>query len=193
MEVLVAEEVEQQLHQLPSRVLKYVKALEVETYALNRLPCLYAASEQGWRMQVHKARHELGPQIRRAVRQAIAAVQVDPLRSAQPLQISSPASSGQNEADELLEQFRQALGKPTLTWDSLLRKCQRARKSKGSATAAQPRPSHLTSASGTDPSGQHSVRQPGTYGGTAAAHRRRQPSPAASSGAVFDWSDSRYL
>ncbi|MEL6231064.1 MAG: late competence development ComFB family protein, partial [Cyanobacteria bacterium J06627_3] len=73
MELLVAEEVEQQLRQLPTRVLKYIKSIEVETYALNRLPSLYAASEKGWHSQYQKAKYELGKEISGAVRRAIAA------------------------------------------------------------------------------------------------------------------------
>lgn len=123
MELLVAEEVEQQLRQLPTRVLKYVKPIEVETYALNRLPSLYAASEKGWQSQYQKAKQELVKDIRGAVRQAIAAVQVDPLRASRPL---APRPSAPSANAVLLEQFRAALGQPHLTWDSLLRKCKRA-------------------------------------------------------------------
>ena len=123
MELLVAEEVEQHLRQLPARVLKYVKPIEVETYALNRLPSLYAVSEKGWQAQYQKAKSELRKDINNAVRQAIAAVQVDPLRASRPL-VRQSFASGANAA--LLEQFRVALGQPNLTWESLLRKCQRA-------------------------------------------------------------------
>ncbi len=123
MELLVAEEVEHQLRQLPTRVLRYIKAIEVETYALNRLPSLYAASEKGWQSQYQKAKQDLAKDIRGAVRQAIAAVQVDPLRAARPL---APRPSAPSENAVLLEQFRAALGQPHLTWDSLLRKCKRA-------------------------------------------------------------------
>ena len=122
MELVVAEEVEQQLRQLPTRVLKYVKPIEVETYALNRLPSLYAASEKGWHSQYHRAKHELRKEIYDAVRRAIAAVQIDPLRASRPL--AHRPSPADNEL--LLEQFRAALGQPHLTWESLLRKCKRA-------------------------------------------------------------------
>ena len=207
MELLVAEEVEYQLRQLPTRVLKYVKPIEVETYALNRLPSLYAVSEKGWQAQYQKAKHELRKEIDRAVRQAIAAVQVDPLRASRPL-VCRPAISGSNAA--LLEQFRAALGQPNLTWESLLRKCQRAgaarREAKGDKS---PEASYATAYSTADEyaasyaTGQHpnhsdhhgTVWRPGTYGETSwhpkRDHSYQNPTPPSSSPA-YDWTDSRY-
>lgn len=88
MELLVAEEVDRHLQELPPRIAKYVKRVEVETYALNRLPSLYASSEKGWQHQYEKARKEFRNQIRAAVRQALAAVQVDPIRLSEPLKMS---------------------------------------------------------------------------------------------------------
>ena len=85
MEMLVAEEVERQLRRCPSTLLDYVKAVEVETYALNRLPPLYAASHEGLEYQKQRARREYGPKIQTAVRQAFSAIQRDPLRKSTPL------------------------------------------------------------------------------------------------------------
>jgi len=88
MEMLVAEEVSRQLASLPERVSKYVKRTEVETFALNRLPALYASSEKGLQHQYDRALHDYKPQIVSAVRQAFAAVQVDPIRLSQPLSLT---------------------------------------------------------------------------------------------------------
>lgn len=217
MELLVAEEVEQQLRQLPTRVLKYVKPIEVETYALNRLPSLYAVSEKGWQSQYQKAKYELRKEISNAVRRAIAAVQVDPLRASRPLVRRSTASSA-NVA--LLEQFRAALGQPNLTWESLLRKCKRA----GAARRGVASKSASSSAPTTEPCAavacaadayaeayvaqQHSrehhhhsgsnhgtVWRPGTYGETSWQPKRSygyQSSPIPPSTSGYDWTDSRY-
>ncbi|MEM6252955.1 MAG: late competence development ComFB family protein [Cyanobacteria bacterium P01_D01_bin.156] len=211
MELLVAEEVEQQLRQLPTRVLKYVKAVEVETYALNRLPSLYAASEKGWQSQYQKAKRELHKEIRSSVRQAIAAVQIDPLRASQPLARQwSPSSPN----GALLEQFRAALGQPNLTWESLLRKCKRA----GAAQQATMHQSHHQNSSlqysaghGANdhpaavsetsyaqphqPEHHGTVWRPGTYGETSwhpkRNHGYRAPKPPSVS-ENYDWNDSRY-
>ena len=55
MERLVAEEVARQKAKLPPKLREYIKGVEVETYALNRLPALYASSEKGWQVQYEKA------------------------------------------------------------------------------------------------------------------------------------------
>ena len=85
MEILVAEETDRQLRRCPSALLNYVKAVEVETYALNRLPPLYAASHEGLEYQKERAHQEYGTKIQTVVRQAFAAIQQDPLRRSTPL------------------------------------------------------------------------------------------------------------
>ncbi|MEM9265293.1 MAG: late competence development ComFB family protein [Cyanobacteria bacterium P01_F01_bin.13] len=217
MELLVAEEVEYQLRQLPTRVLKYVKSIEVETYALNRLPSLYAVSEKGWHSQYQKAKHELRREISKAVRQAIAAVQVDPLRASRPL-VRRPAFMARAD-NALLEQFRAALGQPNLTWESLLRKCKRAGAARREAMADKyptdsppptSEPYATVSTHGTEdyaaayatghskshhPDHHGTVWRPGTYGETSWHPKRnygyQAPAPP-SSAHVYDWNDSRY-
>jgi len=90
MEDLVAEEVKHQLATLAPRLSQYIKRVEVETYALNRLPPLYASSQEGWMQQLKRGREEFHAPIQTAVRQAIAAVQRDLLRHSTPL---SPEAS----------------------------------------------------------------------------------------------------
>lgn len=217
MELLVAEEVEQQLRQLPTRVLKYVKSVEVETYALNRLPSLYAVSEKGWQAQYHRAKHELHTEVRNAVRRAIAAVQVDPLRASRPL-VRPSCIAGANAA--LLEKFRAALGQPNLTWESLLRKCQRAGAARRGTTPVES--SHVSPPAPTAPYAgaaayaadeyaatacagyakpgyaephHGAVWRPGTYGETTWRPKRDhgyRGSAPPSSPSGYDWTDSRY-
>ena len=212
MELLVAEEVEQQLRQLPTRILKYVKPVEVETYALNRLPSLYAVSEKGWQSQYQRARSDLRKEIHNAVRQAIAAVQVDPLRASRPL-ARRPAAAEANAA--LLEQFRLALGQPNLTWESLLRKCKRAGAARRGTPLASydavpnptepyvgyPRSAEYAAAYATEKAGTHhhsehhsTAWRPGTYGETSWQPKRSYGHQAATSPSTsgYDWNDSRY-
>jgi Late competence development protein ComFB len=85
MEELVAEEVERQLKLCPDSLRQYIKPVEVETYALNRLAPLYASSEKGKNQQKILGRKQHREKIITAVRQAIAAVQRDPLRCSIPL------------------------------------------------------------------------------------------------------------
>ncbi len=87
MEVLVAEEVDKQQKQLPSKIAHYVNKSEAIAYALNRLPPLYATSQKGLQQQRLRATREMQPKIALAVRQALAAIQRDPLRSSPPLRL----------------------------------------------------------------------------------------------------------
>lgn len=164
MEMLVTEEVSRQLASLPERVSKYVKRTEVETFALNRLPALYASSEKGLQHQYDRAIHDHKPQIVSAVRQAFAAVQVDPIRLSQPLKL--------NEDEEaVLEALRELLQQPELTWQTALKEIQRIQRRRQSH-AVPPSTNPATPASRTsgperDPDAdfrQSTAWRPGTYG-----------------------------
>lgn len=85
MEEMVAQEVNHQISQLPQKLAKYIKRVDVETYALNRLPPLYASSQEGWQFQTKRAEEEYKKQIAVAVRHAFAAVQRDILKHSTPL------------------------------------------------------------------------------------------------------------
>ena len=85
METLVHQEIYRQIKTMPEKLLKYIDTAEVATFALNRLPPLYASSEQGKERQAAKGELKLKQEVATAVRQALAAVQRDPLRSSTPL------------------------------------------------------------------------------------------------------------
>ena len=147
MEVLVAEEVDCQLCQLPQRMAKYISRMEVETYALNRLPSLYASSEAGWRYQCQKGQVEFQRQIKNAVRQAFAAVQLDPIRRSQPLMVEMD----QESQIAALQTLRELLHQPNLSWQEIIYQV--------SQTLGQSlHPDHLKKAK--------PIRRPGTYGKT---------------------------
>jgi Late competence development protein ComFB len=84
MESLVEKEIERQFHALP-HIAKHLDPIDVATYALNRLPPLYASTEKGKGYQELTGQGQLKPVIEKTVRQAIAAVQRDPLRQLPPL------------------------------------------------------------------------------------------------------------
>ncbi len=171
MEMLVAEEVSRQLDSLPERISKYVKRLEVETFALNRLPALYASSEKGLHHQYDRASHDYKQQIASAVRQAFAAVQVDPIRLSQPLKLNQ-------EEEAVLQALRDLLNQPELTWQSALKEIQRIQKrrqanppgktssslpqSPGGDNGSSARPSHDTAEEAE--SYRSTAWRPGTYG-----------------------------
>jgi hypothetical protein len=167
MELLVAEEVDRQLANLPERVSKYIKRTEVETFALNRLPALYASSEKGLQHQYDRALHDFKSQIFNAVRQAFAAVQVDPIRLSQPLKLNQ-------EEEAVLQALRELLKDPNLTWKSALKEIQRLQSRRRSGkTPPPPPPSSATQEpdSASESSREHYSEEhhshawrPGTYG-----------------------------
>lgn len=170
MESLVADEVDRQLDTLPPRVLRFIKRAEVETYALNRLPSLYASSTQGLTYQRKRAQKEFKTKITAAVRQALAAVQVDPLR------LSNPLDAGANgEAQAVLEALKTTFNRPDLDWSTALVELNRLQLATQDDTAAEL------------PQQANAAWRPGTYGADVAWKNRSQ-----SEKPMFDWSDRRY-
>ncbi|MEL6938083.1 MAG: late competence development ComFB family protein [Cyanobacteria bacterium J06598_1] len=189
MERLVAEEVARQKAKLPTKLREYIKTVEVETYALNRLPALYASSEKGWQMQYEKAGKANAEEIYKAVRQGIAAVQVDPLRASEPLSVRQS-----DESETILTAFRNMLNQPELSWDDIMYKCKRL---------LLPR-DHPDRPALKDDSQHKAFWQPGTHGGSKPWEKSREvlsrssPSSHRSGDGRADvsdsnsWSDARY-
>lgn len=123
MEIMVAEEVKRQLRNYPPKLVKYLNKIEVETYALNRLPPLYACSEEGWRKQKERAEAEFLEEIVIAVRQAFAAVQRDPLRFSTPIALENKAEF--EEARKALTKLQEILKLEEPTWKHLAKVAKR--------------------------------------------------------------------
>ncbi|MEM9004237.1 MAG: late competence development ComFB family protein [Cyanobacteria bacterium P01_F01_bin.86] len=183
METLVVQEIEQQLEQLPPRVRQYVKLEEIVTYALNRLPALYASSEQGWDYQCQLAERKLPGKISAAVRQAIVAVQVDPLRLSKPIQVSQ-----NKDAEAVLKVLRSLFQIPDLDWLTAFEKLSalnRQAKTLGSPSLKANHPQSF---------------RPGTYGSERPWVKRQSQQTAGSAhrGArrgtepTLGWDDPRY-
>jgi len=123
MESLVAKEVERQRAQLPENLAKYIDPVEVATYALNRLPPLYACSTQGWHYQQLQAKNQFRSEITTAVRQAIAAVQRDPIKLSDPLK---PEETELKEAHAALQALQDLLEHKEIAWHNLVDVVQKA-------------------------------------------------------------------
>ena len=124
MELLVTQEVERQRSQLPENLAKYIDPVEVATYALNRLPPLYACSQQGWQYQQLQAQKKFQPQISTAVRQALAAVQRDPIKRSTPLKPSEETEL--QEAQAALQALQDLLQQSEVSWQNLVNTVQKA-------------------------------------------------------------------
>ncbi len=180
MERLVAEEVDRQKAKLPLKLRGYIKTVEVETFALNRLPALYASSEKGWQMQYEKAAKDHAEAIYTAVRQGIAAVQIDPLRASLPLSVRQ-----NDESEMILSTFRNLLNQPDLTWDDILYKCKRI---------LLPR-NHPDRPPLKDETQHKAYWQPSTHGGSESWESKRlllRNSQSHTSKTNSNWEDSEY-
>lgn len=122
MELLVSEEIERQIERFPSNIKKFINPLEVATYALNRLPALYASSQQGFNKQKLKGRAEYTVQITQEVRKGFAAVQQDLLRTSTPL-LSEERNIDADikEAQEALEELAAYLPEKDLSWKNIVK------------------------------------------------------------------------
>ncbi len=116
MEELVLEEVERQTQRLSPAIREYVSPAEVAAYALNRLPPMYATSQKGWRSQRLKVKNEIANQVATAVRQALVAVQRDPLRVSSPL----PMTLEGMQQEVALSELRSLLQQEDLTWNNVV-------------------------------------------------------------------------
>ncbi len=123
MEVLVSEEIERQIVRLPNNIQKFVNPIEVATYALNRLPALYASSQQGYNKQKLKGRSEYSVQITQEVRKGLAAVQKDLLRSSTPLTAEKEQDLDRviKEAQDALRELAEYLPEKDLSWKNIVK------------------------------------------------------------------------
>ena len=123
MEVLVAEEIDRQLLRFPENIRKFIKPIEVATYALNRLPALYASSQQGFNKQKVKGRSEHSVKITQEVRKGFAAIQQDILRTSTPL-VSADESNIDRDikaAEDALKELAEYLPEKDLTWKNVVK------------------------------------------------------------------------
>lgn len=120
MEQVVNEEIARQLMKVPDTLRTQLKPLEIATYALNRLPTLYASSQKGWHKQYETAAACYANDVTKAVCKGISAVKANPQRASEPLDVKK-----QHDAAAILSAFKQLLNQPELSWDDILYKCKR--------------------------------------------------------------------
>ncbi|MDJ0742564.1 MAG: late competence development ComFB family protein [Xenococcaceae cyanobacterium MO_167.B27] len=122
MEELVAEEIEKQLKRYPKNTVKLINHVEVATYALNRLPPLYASSYKGLNQQKFKGKSQFNLKITQVVREAITIVQQDLLRDSSPLTIElDQVGQELQEAENALRELGDFLPNKEISWKNLVR------------------------------------------------------------------------
>jgi len=114
IEEIVIEEVQSQLTKAPQSQRNIVNINDVAAYALNRLPPMYATSQQGWSQQRRRAKTEFIGQIEVMVRRALVNAKPDVLRDVTPL----PEKETENQAGALVK-LQQLFGVDDMTWRDL--------------------------------------------------------------------------
>ncbi len=131
METLVQEEIEKQLKFYPENIKPYMNKIEIATYALNRLPALYASSQLGKQKQLRVAKIQYSKQINSVVRRSLAAIERDPLRQSIPLVSDSKEQSKVTDftlkkIENLLKDYNLLPYDQRLSWDNVTEVIQQA-------------------------------------------------------------------
>lgn len=127
MEELVTEEVARQIKRYPDNISQYINQVEVATFALNRLPPLYASCHKGLNKQKLKGKSDYNVEITKAVRKGFAAVQKDILRYSTPLVPENNSDSAITHNEELAEarkalaQLAEFFPNKQVSWQNLVR------------------------------------------------------------------------
>jgi Late competence development protein ComFB len=111
IEDLVLAEAKSQFTQLNLTLQQEIQLNDVITYALNRLPPMYATTQKGWAKLRNRAKSELKIQIGQAVKRSLVAVRRDKLREFSPL-----PDCELDQVTIALEQLQEILQRPDLTW-----------------------------------------------------------------------------
>jgi Late competence development protein ComFB len=114
LEQLVAEEVQRQLQSLPPDLVFSINPDEAIAYALNRLPALYASSEEGWNRQQQKAKTQLAEQIVLAAKWGLNTVFQNPLRHSTPLRLNHPTADKSDK--QVLTDVNRGVKRPIRTY-----------------------------------------------------------------------------
>ena len=115
MEGMVLEELDRQFNSLSPKAQEFVNRAEVVAYALNRLPALYATTQEGLRRQQAHGHKELKAKIKETVRRGLSAVQIDPFRCSDPIELEDQQEMHQ----QILLALRDVLSEQKLTWENV--------------------------------------------------------------------------
>ena len=84
MEILVDEEIDRQTRDFPADFARGLNRIELATYALNRLPPMYASSREGVDFQYERGKSEHLPRVTSVVQRALSVVEGAPVRESTP-------------------------------------------------------------------------------------------------------------
>ncbi|MEI6331129.1 MAG: late competence development ComFB family protein [Pseudanabaena sp.] len=115
LEDLVKQEVANQLVHMEAVLPRKVGADDVSAYVLNRLPAMYATTEQGVTWQTQKAKEQLSNQIEVTVIEALMTLSKTPRRLASPI----PLVKFEEDCEQSIKELRNILQRDDITWRNI--------------------------------------------------------------------------
>ena len=115
LEDLVKQEVKSQLTHMANVMPRKVGIDDVCAYVLNRLPALYATSEQGVIWQTKKVKEQLSSQIESTVIQSLMTLGKTPRRLADPI----PLLKFEEECEQAISELRLIFQREDITWRNI--------------------------------------------------------------------------
>ncbi|MDB9312557.1 late competence development ComFB family protein [Spirulina sp. CS-785/01] len=112
-EALAIEEIERQLAKLPVEVTQSINKTDAIAYALNRLPSMYATSQEGYDWQKKRAQESFTRLLAHAAKWGIKAAQRNQKYFSTPLPSPHPT-------EDQLQALRTVLGREDLDWENLV-------------------------------------------------------------------------
>lgn len=134
METLVREEVDRQLIELGTTDSQDFDRSDAIAYALNRLPALYATTEEGWQRQIQRARRGLMDLISMTTTWGINEAQ----RKYRPDETPLTHKHVRPPAERALDELKLLFGREDLSWDNLSRVVHDAVQTTPAETIAPP-------------------------------------------------------
>ena len=115
LEDLAKQEVKNQLIHMANVLPRKVGVDDVCAYVLNRLPALYATTEQGVIWQTQKAKEQLSSQIESTVIQSLMTLGKTPRRLADPI----PLLKFEGECEQAISELRLIFQREDITWQNI--------------------------------------------------------------------------
>jgi Late competence development protein ComFB len=115
LEVLVLDATERQIQRLEPEVAKLLTTEEVSAYALNRLPAMYATSEDGYKALRERVRKELKSDVVNKIREGIVKMSQSPMRRFLP----PPFEQFDQQRGEAIAELKALLQEEELTWENV--------------------------------------------------------------------------
>ncbi|WP_055076521.1 late competence development ComFB family protein [Pseudanabaena sp. 'Roaring Creek'] len=115
LEDLAIREVKNQLTYMANVLPRKVGVDDVCAYVLNRLPAMYATSEQGVIWQTQKAKEQLSSQIESTVIQSLMTLGKTPRRLADPI----PLFKFEEECEKAINELRMIFQRDDITWKNI--------------------------------------------------------------------------